>query len=140
MDWFLLLAPLILLPIVLLFVFVGCTLPRAGTKSTCAIRFSYGALTNQYINELNVQFKVIDFPFTVLRSLQWQAGQLLLEGETVDAASTDLDAEGNITCECDFDIGPGKLVLTKKKIADEDLEFSFGYEKAEVGPGGPHLH
>jgi hypothetical protein len=39
-DWFVLLIPLVLLPILVLFVFVGCPLDRSGNRSA-PIRFSY---------------------------------------------------------------------------------------------------
>jgi hypothetical protein len=106
-DWYMLLAPLVALPIILLFVFVGCDLEKHGTASPHGkIRLIYsvpkpdtnygklGAIQANY-------FSVTDPPSvnpspTVKQPLDW--------------AGTGGGSEGTLFPEREFDFAKGKFV------------------------------
>jgi hypothetical protein len=135
MDWFLLLTPLILLPIVVLFVFVGCTLPRSGTKSASVITFQYDKSVSDLGSGFSALFSPVGLEVTLATNpLTRTSNELVPDGETILAGSTALDAEGKITCTCTVD-GHLPIPLTKQKVADEDISFWLRWEKPEAAGG-----
>jgi hypothetical protein len=104
-DGFVLLIPLVLLPILVLFVFVGCVLDRSGNRSA-PIRFSYVG------DFSDVQRIEVTFTFTPTEQEGSQfadaAGTLDIKGDQVQPnGATDLpdgtvsfSDEGTVTCSC----------------------------------------
>ncbi len=140
-DWYVLLVALILLPILLLFGFVGCVLNREGAQGS-PITFTYQPGLDVDVQSIVVtfavavssednggsQFPVTSGPFT--RS----SGTILPAGETITDGSAGLDEVGTVTCTCTVTMKPPEpgpfeepqpgtvfpLSLPKNKVEDEN--------------------
>jgi hypothetical protein len=129
-DGFVLLAPLILLPIILLFVFIGCTLDTTGAQ--VAVRLVYGPGFETDIESIEVKFEFNPVePLSHLVAIETLThDEILPEGNSVVKETlVSLGDEGEIECTC---------VITKMqtpepifcfesihKARDEDVERFF---------------
>lgn len=149
-DWFVLLTPLLLLPIFLLFVFVGCQqilgieegvyVPPEEEMETPPVTFEYApGLPGQPPMGKNVVIvrwrftEELEYPsgddFPMSFNLGWhtragpQATPILPGGELVDHGSIGEPTGGSFTCQCAVWISNGMtpdIVLTSTKSPGEE--------------------
>ena len=129
LDWFVLLVPLAVLPIILLFAFVGCPLDRSGQATS--LPFSWGpGLGNGDVTSIVVTFtasvaegegggSVFKGPTTVTLS-----GAQLVTGGTVGITFLTLQDYGPVTgiCTVTGTVAAGNLpdpLPPKEKLEDE---------------------
>jgi hypothetical protein len=113
-DWFVLLMPFAALPIVLLFLFVGCSLDRSGIPEdipTVTLTFSPSQMASPpkvetmvvkgraYVDRTDDVFHDTDFPFNHSKTL---TGSALAAGiATIDInGPIGAEEEAWVTCEC----------------------------------------
>jgi hypothetical protein len=143
-DWFALLTPLLVLPIILLFVFVGCALDRAG-HSNLPILLRIGSGFETGVESIAITF-TFD-PKSGEMTATWAAGQ---SASDFDATLTllgplpangyelteygvnalQLESEGDVKCEC---------VVTKTATLEKATESSIAPKHADEELGG-HFH
>jgi len=129
LDWFVLLVPLAVLPIILLFAFVGCPLDRSGLATS--LPFSWGpGLGDGDVTSIVVTFtasvaegegggSVFEGPKSVTLS-----GAQLVTGDSVGIVFLTLPEYGPVTCNCTVTgttpAAPGSPpALVKEKLEDE---------------------
>ncbi len=109
-DWFVLLVPLMVLPIVLLLVFVGCVLDRMGGKEPSGtVTFTYApGLTSEPPNLPKAQSFVVTWSGSLGGSLNpIQRGgdsDMAIDnaGETITAGDVGADSDGGVMCICNI--------------------------------------
>jgi len=106
-DWFVIIIPLALIPIFLLFAFVGCVLDREGKWTPSppplqtTVYFAYEAGVKDNIGYANIRFGVDDPNNTGLEppeNLELQQDDFDANGGQKEAGDIPLDSEGEITC------------------------------------------
>jgi len=101
-DWFVLLIPLVLLPIFLLFVFVGCGLERMGRwtgdgiSNTTTVDFHYVEGVKDAVLQIDIEFK---FDGNLLGAVIMEQDDFSADGGHMPAGDILLTSEGEITCE-----------------------------------------
>jgi hypothetical protein len=103
-DWFVLLIPLAVAPIVLVFGFVGCTLDSSGIPRA---QLSYPAGLKQLLVEMEVTVEVTGANGESQSDTKTLQGEdLLPEGDLVDffivLDEIDAEEEGSAKCQCDL--------------------------------------
>jgi hypothetical protein len=113
-DWFVLLTPLALLPIFLLFVFIGCPLLRGGLATEGPFRFYYppnlGENSLVLTIEVSLEYQSDWFcPEEEGESTFWNVEpppqtivNLDQDGDTVNLGVVDLACRGWVECRCIF--------------------------------------
>jgi hypothetical protein len=119
-DWFALLIPLVLVPILLLFVFVGCTLDKTGLPSETNIVFAYGPGLDTIASHIQVDLKVtwpvfqegesLPSEFTLLRGAG-ETSPILPGGENIEDGTLGIGLvdDAAVTCVCTITPIPADL-------------------------------
>ena len=108
-DWFVLLTPLVLLPIILLLVFLGCTLDRDG--KAVPVVFGYQSQLGTDVERFDAVTTAAFGFFNTVTRIEEGMPQLLAAGEEhVSFGTVSIDDEGDITCQC---------TITRKPTEDE---------------------
>jgi hypothetical protein len=135
-DWFILLVPLSVLPVILIFGFIGCTLDRRGSPPVPALHFPAG---------LNLSLNMIEVTMTVSGSHEqksgfqhWNAVDIPPAGGvlqfSIDVASIDTNGtpgEGMIgpdltaDCSCLLTIRGDSKILQLDAHHDSLADFEF---------------
>ena len=103
-DWFVLLVPLAVVPVVLVFGFVGCTLDSSGVPRA---QLSYPAGLKQVLLEMEVTVEVTGANGESQSDTKSLKGEdLLPAGDLVDffivLDEIDADEKGSAKCQCDL--------------------------------------
>ena len=126
-DWFVLLTPLVLLPIILLLVFLGCTLDRKG--KAVPVVFTYEGQLGTDVERFDAQCTAGFGVFNLMTRIEEGTPQLLAAGDDITAGTVPIDSEGDISCTCTVvkkavGMDPAETVTVsspaKSKIEDED--------------------
>ncbi len=134
-DWFVLLTPLVLLPILLLFVFIGCRLDTAGAiPPSGVVEFSYQpGLGLEFPNKP----KVVSFVVTWEGPLAGSLASISRGGESAPAINNDagemflqagdvgVESEGVITCKC-------AVTYIADPLAGDETSENFSSAKEKV--------
>ncbi len=127
-DWFVLLIPLVLLPIILLFGYVGCVLDRAGGASPIDLRFP-GTIFGT-VSTINVSLKVDEEGSTTLSSPK-NTPVTAASANPAYVGSAGINIAGTVTCSCSFTPpGAPPVSLSKPKIECEpspQFELTSGF-------------
>jgi|SRR5215813_4082210 len=107
-DWYILLAPLVVLPIILLFAFVGCVPPPLeAVVTTFKLGYdlkkqdSHGGIANSDIVEIEVTFTAPQFPLaSTKKEVTWMGDNAT---DTFEG-SVSHGGEGGIDCTCHVDL------------------------------------
>lgn len=131
-DWFVLLTPLALLPVFLLFVFIGCVLDPSGTKDPNAplyidspIYFKYGPeVVAQGVVSLDISVQLVGFEPGVENPPPVYLDSFESEETILIIGMIPLSSEGSVTCLCDVSMGfvPNTCSKVHEKIEDEPLQ------------------
>lgn len=100
-DWFIVIVPFVLVPVLLLLVFVGCTLGRGGTKPfvrPAELRIGPGSFPD--VDHITVTFSAEgDGPPFTSPTLELAQGEIV-EGASVEHSEIDSGREADVTCTC----------------------------------------
>jgi hypothetical protein len=139
-DWYMLLAPLVVLPIVLLFGFVGCAEgstiedPLFGTARTLKLNFHI-VKSNPAVTKITAKFTFhpsggVDKVFTPapvpINSLQDDVS------DTLDPVKVDNGGKP-FTCSCQVDVEPAELMPQQFTSAPETADSVTFHLYADVG-------
>ncbi len=146
LDWFVLLAPLLVLPIVALFVFVGCTLPTQGTWQDVPFWFKYDAGCDTGVQTIEVRFQPIESgeaPSNLKQVITLNHNDIKPEGDILTQYGLfPLSAEGDVECVCVITMMQTLEKFTTEtasvhKVSDEDVP---GWFELWVDGAGFHLN
>jgi hypothetical protein len=132
-DWFVLLAPLVSLPIALLLVFLGCTLNRFG-EGPILVRFDYGPGCDQNVESIVLSFQWVDVsgesPSNRHEVEIMKGPEINPAGGAVEKWSlADFGDEGRVdlTCSIQKSNNPNEIIKTSSlgKPSGENFKGSF---------------
>jgi hypothetical protein len=139
-DWFIVLIPLALLPVFLLFVFVGCPLDREGLATPVGFGYEGGLGTDVQRFDAAVSGPESLPPLVTLTRIEQGTPPLQAAGEEgLTLGFVGIDSEGDVTCTCTITLKPVDEFTapevrhpnkSKHKMKEEDAP-SFRLERDE---------
>src|SRR5262249_18488093 len=144
-DWFIVLSPLAVLPLILLAGFVGCTLDRSGDPRDHAPSFRYPAGLNLNLASMTVKMTVsanADSRPQTIGPLSSVSGDINPKGDVLYFPNLDhiwgedgVDAHYTADCECDIVVGAGAaLFASHQNICTDKSHYEFAdFQLLQVG-------
>lgn len=137
-DWFVILIPLALLPIFLLFVFVGCVLTREGQRSAVLFTYENGLTELKKLDvhwSLSIESEEGESEFIALDEIHLEQ-PALSSTQTIDVGGISLGSNGILHCQWKVTKSDDStLEGTKAKNKEED-ETSPAFSLQKGGPDG----